>query len=322
MKKVLALMMALVMSLTLLAACGSPSDTTSPSPDPDANQSQPAGEPSQEPSDQPSESPSQEPSESPSQEPSGEPSDTPSEEPSEGLPTDGDTVDPSLELSMHDATITYAGYVLKLKPTFTGTKESDITWTSSDETVATVDQNGNVTSVAPGKTIITARAADGLEATCIVRCRWTEEASPAPSEEPSAPPSQEPSGVDLAAFAQNVISTYELPSFLSLADPTLMDGFFPGLSAITSEQCLVYINQMSMNMGELVLVQVSSSSDVDAVKAILQARIDSMIQGGAWYPEPTEWWTNYSRVVSSGNYVMMVVDDDCDAIVSDFNALF
>ena len=176
MKKVLALMMALVMSLTLLAACGSPSDTTSPSPDPDANQSQPAGEPSQEPSDQPSESPSQEPSESPSQEPSG----TPSEEPSEGLPTDGDTVDPSLELSMHDATITYAGYVLKLKPTFTGTKESDITWTSSDETVATVDQNGNVTSVAPGKTIITARAADGLEATCIVRCRWTEEASPAP----------------------------------------------------------------------------------------------------------------------------------------------
>lgn len=79
---------------------------------------------------------------------------------------------------------------------------------------------------------------------------------------------------------------------------------------------------MSMNMGELVLVQDSSSSDVDAVKAILQARIDSMIQGGAWYPEPTEWWTNYSRVVSSGNYVMMVVDDDCDAIVSDFNALF
>ena len=35
-----------------------------------------------------------------------------------------------------------------------------------------------------------------------------------------------------AAFAQNVISTYELPSFLSLADSTLMDGFFPGLSSM------------------------------------------------------------------------------------------
>ena len=70
------------------------------------------------------------------------------------------------------------------------------------------------------------------------------------------------------------------------------------------------------------LVQVSDSKDVDTVKGILQARIDQMVNGGAWYPGPTEQWTNNSRVVSNGNYVMMVVHEDCDDIVSAFNALF
>ena len=43
---------------------------------------------------------------------------------------------------------------------------------------------------------------------------------------------------------------------------------------------------------------------------------------GAWYPGPTEQWKNNSRVVSNGNYVMMVVHENCDAIVDAFNALF
>ena len=84
---------------------------------------------------------------------------------------------------------------------------------------------------------------------------------------------------------------------------------------------------MSMNNGEFGLVQVKDSADVDAVKAIFQARIDYMAgdgegPGGAWYPGPTEQWTNNSRVVSNGNYVMMVVHENCDAIVAQFNALF
>ena len=79
---------------------------------------------------------------------------------------------------------------------------------------------------------------------------------------------------------------------------------------------------MSMNMGEMALVQVKNSSDVAKVKSIFQARIDSMVNGGAWYPEPTRIWTEQSRVVSNGNYVMMVVGEDCDSIVKDFNALF
>ena len=67
---------------------------------------------------------------------------------------------------------------------------------------------------------------------------------------------------------------------------------------------------------------------VDTVKAIFQARIDRMSGAdgdgmpGAFYPGPTEQWLNNSRVVSNGNYVMMVVHESCDDIVSAFNALF
>ena len=68
--------------------------------------------------------------------------------------------------------------------------------------------------------------------------------------------------------------------------------------------------------------EVADSGDVDTVKGIFQDRIDAQVSGGAWYPSAIEAWQNNSRVVSKGSYVMMVVHEDCDAIVNEFNALF
>ena len=68
--------------------------------------------------------------------------------------------------------------------------------------------------------------------------------------------------------------------------------------------------------------RVLDRKDVDAVKAILQTRIDNMANGGAFYPEPTRLWTECSQVVSNGNYVMMVVNESYSSVVKDFNALF
>ena len=170
-----------------------------------------------------------------------------------------------------------------------------------------------------------------LRASCTVRCKLPEDQpvsgggnSSSQGSGNGGSSSQAPAAdqVDLSAFYTQLSGDYEFPSFMQQADQELMDIFYPGLSAVSSQQMLVYVNQMSMNMGELALIEVTDSKDVDGVKAILQARIDGMINGGAWYPEPTRIWTECSRVVSNGNYILMVVHEQCDAIVDDFNALF
>ena len=84
---------------------------------------------------------------------------------------------------------------------------------------------------------------------------------------------------------------------------------------------------MRLNNGEFSLVQTKNAQDAETVKELFQNRVDYMVgdgesPGGAWYPGPTELWKNSSRVVSHGNYVMMVVAEECGQIVDEFNALF
>ena len=97
---------------------------------------------------------------------------------------------------------------------------------------------------------------------------------------------------------------------------------YPGLSGIAAEQCLVYTPMFSLSAAESVLIQVSDAADVDTVKDILQARVDAQVDGGAFYPMAVEAWQNNSRIVSNGSYVMLIVSEDCDAVVDEFNALF
>ena len=62
--------------------------------------------------------------------------------------------------------------------------EGTVAWASSDEAVATVDQNGVVTAVAPGEATITATLENGASAQCVIHCTWTVE-EPQPPEGPA-----------------------------------------------------------------------------------------------------------------------------------------
>lgn len=219
---------------------------------------------------------------------------------------------PMLTLNRYGLPLFEAGATYQLEastePAMDGAKAE---FSSDDESVATVSDTGLVTAVGPGQTGITVRMA-GAEAMCAVLCDWGTD----------DPGDAVPDGaVDLKAFAQRVMTDHDL-GILERFDEDVTEGLYPGLSGIAAGQRLVYGTMMSMNTGELVLVQVDDAKDVSAVEDVLKARIDYMVESGAWYPEPTELWKNDSLVTSHGNYVMLVVNEDCDAIAAEFEALF
>lgn len=309
MKRLMALLMVLTMLLAL-AACGNTTTNNKGENDTSDNSQQDQEEVNepQVPADDDAQEPElpEEGEEDPEQ-----PEEKPQEQPEEDKEEDAEPAD-RLTLSRTDFTLSSAGSSYKL--TVTG-GEGDVTYTSSNEKVATVAKDGTVTAVAPGRADITVTRGD-LKASCIVRCSWEEKEETEPEEKPSESPS-----VDLSAFYTDMTGKYEFGSLQQFTGD-ILESYYPGMGAVSTKQCLIMGTMMSMNNGEFCLVEVSDSKDVDTVKGIFQARIDGMVNGGAWYPGPTEQWTNNSRVVSSGNYVMMVVHENCDDIVDAFNALF
>lgn len=325
-RRTYALLLALALSASLLTSCagGSGSDSSSSQSNGGVSSSQ-----TEDQSEPDASTPDTSlPDGSTSQQPA--PDGSTSQETSGDAVTDEPQAEASLSLDTNDFTLFSAGSSHTLKATVQPSGQK-VTFTSGNEKVATVDQNGKVTAVAPGTAKITVTAGD-LTATCIVRCRW-EDSKPSnggssssggnsgSSSTPETPETPAPAQVDLSAFYTTESGKYEF-GMVTLADAELAANVYPGLFDIAAEQCLPYINMMTMNTSEIVLVQVTNSSDVDKVKAILQGRIDAQVEGGAWYPSAIDAWQNNSRIVSNGNYIMMVVHESCDSIVSDFNALF
>ena len=325
-RRTYALLLALALSASLLTSCagGSGSDSSSSQSNGGVSSSQTEDQSKLDASTPDSSLPDG----STSQQPAPDGS-TSQEAPGDAV-TDEPQAEASLSLDTNDFTLFSAGSSHTLKATVQPSGQK-VTFTSGNEEVATVDQNGKVTAVAPGTAKITVTAGD-LTATCIVRCRW-EDSKPSnggssssggnsgSSSTPETPEPPAPAQVDLSAFYTTESGKYEF-GMVTLADAELAANVYPGLFDIATEQCLPYINMMTMNTSEIVLVQVTNSSDVDKVKAILQSRIDAQVEGGAWYPSAIDAWQNNSRIVSNGNYIMMVVHESCDSIVSDFNALF
>lgn len=143
-----------------------------------------------------------------------------------------------------------------------------------------------------------------------------------PEDQPDDTGTETGDGVSLKDFYTAAAEKYEMPMGTSeLTDAETIDYIYPGLADVSLKQQALYITMMSLNNGELSMVEVENTADAETVKAIFEKRVQNMVDGGAWYPGPTEIWTNQSRVKVYGNYVLLTVGENCDSIVADFEAL-
>ena len=100
------------------------------------------------------------------------------------------------------------------------------------------------------------------------------------------------------------------------------NDLYPGIGDVNTNQLVIYQPMMGAVVCEIALAEVADAADVETVKNIFQERINAQVDGGAWYPESIEGWQNNSRIVTNGNFVMMIAWMFCDDAVADFNALF
>ena len=134
----------------------------------------------------------------------------------------------------------------------------------------------------------------------------------------------QPLSIDLTEFYNEMYSTIftdpnNAPSMAAL-EGDMLEQSYPGLAAVETTQCLVYAPMITAVAYEVALVEVADAADVEVVREIFETRIDTQIEGGAFYPATVEAWQNNSEIVVRDNYVALFVGAEKDQMVELFNA--
>lgn len=132
---------------------------------------------------------------------------------------------------------------------------------------------------------------------------------------------QKATDVNLEEFYQTIFTDPENTPAMSPIEGEMLEAFYPGLAELELKQMVAYMPMITAVACEIVMVECANASDVDAVKAILQGRIDAQVNDQFNYPMVIEAWENEAQVVSNGNYVaLFVVSGMTEQVVENFNA--
>lgn len=103
----------------------------------------------------------------------------------------------------------------------------------------------------------------------------------------------------------------------------LLEEYYPGLSEVPAKQLIVRVPAMSSDVNEIVLMQCETEEDAENAAAILQARIDAQVEGGAWYPETQAAWEKAQVLRQGGTYAALIASGEFqESLEERFNQQF
>lgn len=136
------------------------------------------------------------------------------------------------------------------------TTQDVVSFSSNDESVATVDQNGRIESVGPGEAVITVRCGD-IEKECRVVCSF--EAETTPSEETTAPTTEQTQSTGLKL---NYI--FSLPENPEIGDVTMTEKGSKWVAYVDAKN-EVPSSQVTFTSSDPAVVTIDQSGVVTAI---------------------------------------------------------
>ena len=127
---------------------------------------------------------------------------------------------------------------------------------------------------------------------------------------------------NLAAWMDNYIESLgeDAPAVETL-DSEFVSVFYPGLESYSTKQCEIRIAAVSVVAFEFALIEAETPEDAEAIGAILQERINTQIETGAFYPATVEAWEKAATVITGNIAALICANDHQDEAMTSFMEL-
>ena len=127
---------------------------------------------------------------------------------------------------------------------------------------------------------------------------------------------------NLAAWMEDYIESLgeDAPAVEAL-DSETASMFYPGLENYSTKQCEIRIAAISAVAFEFALIEAETTEDAEAIGAILQERIHTQIEAGAFYPATVEAWEKAETVITGNIAALICANDHQDEAVTSFMEL-